>query len=422
MSLYGMMRTGVSGMSAQANRLSTVADNIANSSTTGYKRSSTEFSSMVVPGTAGSYNSGGVTTSVRTSISVSGVLQYTTSITDLAVKGDGFFVVQDSGGQPFLTRAGSFVPDGSGRLVNAAGFQLMGYSYANGEPVVTANGFDGLEPVVIPQNELVATPSTSGVLTTNLPKDAEAVAAANLPSANGDGGAPVTYTAKTSLVAYDNAGTRMLVDVYYTKTGDNTWEVTMYNRADAAPNTSFPYTSDPLATETLTFDPTTNKLDAGSATSIDIPIPDGQTVTLDLSATSQLAADFSVSNAEVDGNPPNSIESLEISTDGIIYAQYGDGSFRPLYRIPLADVPSPDRLQVLSGNVFSQSNDSGGVRLGFPGEGSSGEVISGALESSNVDIAEELTSMIEAQRSYTANSKVFQTGSDLMDLLVNLKR
>lgn len=422
MSLYGMMRTGVSGMSAQANRLSTVADNIANSSTTGYKRSSTEFSSMVVPGTAGSYNSGGVTTSVRTSISVSGVLQYTTSITDLAVKGEGFFVVQDSGGQPFLTRAGSFVPDGSGRLVNAAGFQLMGYSYANGEPVVTANGFDGLEPVVIPQNELVATPSTSGVLTTNLPKDAEAVAAANLPSANGDGGAPVTYTAKTSLVAYDNAGTRMLVDVYYTKTGDNTWEVTMYNRADAAPNTSFPYTSDPLATETLTFDPTTNKLDAGSATSIDIPIPDGQTVTLDLSATSQLAADFSVSNAEVDGNPPNSIESLEISTDGIIYAQYGDGSFRPLYRIPLADVPSPDRLQVLSGNVFSQSNDSGGVRLGFPGEGSSGEVISGALESSNVDIAEELTSMIEAQRSYTANSKVFQTGSDLMDLLVNLKR
>ena len=122
MSLYGMMRTGVSGMNAQANRLSTVADNIANSGTTGYKRSSTEFSSLIIPSTTGNYTSGGVTTTIRTSIAQQGDLKYTSSGSDLAINGDGFFVVQNSSGTPYLTRAGSFVPDGEGNLVNAAGF------------------------------------------------------------------------------------------------------------------------------------------------------------------------------------------------------------------------------------------------------------------------------------------------------------
>ena len=137
---------------------------------------------------------------------------------------------------------------------------------------------------------------------------------------------------------------------------------------------------------------------------------------------SQLTSGFTLFDAFVNGNPPSSIEVVEISPDGTFYAQYGDGSFRALYRIPLANVQSPDRLQTLPGNIFSQSSDSGSVRIGFPNEGKSGSVVSGALENSNVDIAEELTTMIEAQRNYTANSKVFQTGSELMDILVNLKR
>ena len=141
MSLYGMMRTGVSGMNAQANRLSTVADNIANASTTGYKRSSTEFSSLIIPNTTGNYTSGGVTTAIRYATSVQGDLRYTSSASDLAINGEGFFVVQDSGGTPYLTRAGSFVPDGEGRLVNAAGVTLMGYNFANGTPSPVTNGF-----------------------------------------------------------------------------------------------------------------------------------------------------------------------------------------------------------------------------------------------------------------------------------------
>ncbi|WEX08323.1 flagellar hook protein FlgE [Chelativorans sp. AA-79] len=419
MSLYGMMRTGVSGMNAQANRLSTVADNIANSSTNGYKRANTEFSTLVVPSTQGAYNSGGVTTTVRNAISTQGVLQYTTSVTDLAVNGDGFFVVQNGGGQPYLTRAGAFVLDGDGRLVNAAGFQLMGYSYANGAPSATANGYAGLEPITITQPELVATPSRNGLFSGNLPLGAEAVPAADLPSANA---ATASYSAKTSLVAYGNRGEEVLLDVYFTKTADDTWEVAVFNRADAAPDTSFPYASGPLATETLSFDPTTGRLGGTSANGITVPVPGGDNLEIDLSAVTQLHAGFQVQDAKADGAPPSSIESIEISSDGIIYAQYADGSFEPLYRIPLASVPSPDELQVLSGNVFAESATSGGVRLGFAGADGFGDIASGALENSNVDIAEELTNMIESQRSYTANSKVFQTGSDLMELLVNLKR
>ncbi|MCT7377562.1 flagellar hook protein FlgE [Chelativorans salis] len=416
MSLYGMMRTGVSGMNGQANRLSTVADNIANSSTNGYKRAKTEFSTLVVPSTSGSYNSGGVTTSVRNLISTQGVLQYTTSVTDLAVEGDGFFVVQDSGGQPYLTRAGSFVLDGEGRLVNAAGFQLMGYSYANGAPAPTANGYAGLEPVTITQAEIVATPSRNGVFAGNLPLDADVVA--DLPSGNT---ATAQYSAKTSLVAYGNRGEEVLLDVYFTKTADDTWEVAVFDRADAAADTSFPYASGPLATETLTFDATTGKL-TGPTTGITIPVPGGDNLDLDLSSLTQLDSAFAVADAKVDGTPPSGIESVEIGTDGIVYAQYSDGSFRPLYRIPLATVPSPDQLQVVSGNVFAEGANSGAVRIGLAGEAGLGKIVSGALENSNVDIAQELTDMIESQRSYTANSKVFQTGSELMELLVNLKR
>ena len=419
MSLYGMMRTGVSGMNAQANRLSTVADNIANAGTTGYKRSSTEFSSLIIPNVTGNYTSGGVTTSVRYATSQQGDLKYTSSTTDLAINGDGFFVVQDPSGKPFLTRAGSFVPDGDGRLVNAAGFYLMGYNAANGTPSAVTNGFGGLEPVLISQTELTAVPSQNGLFTANLPAGATVVAGPSLPGAN----APTaTASAKSSLVVYDNLGSEVLLDVYFTKSGANTWEVAVFNQANATPGTSFPYAGGALVTQTLTFDGTTGKLTTLSPDNIVVPVPGGVPFTLDLAGTSQLATGYTVLNSKVDGNAPSGIDKIEISADGTVYAQYENGSFKTLYRIPIATVQSPDQLNVEPGNVYSQSSDFGDIRIGFANEGGMGGVVSGALENSNVDIAEELTSMIESQRTYTANSKVFQTGADLMDILVNLKR
>ncbi|MDX8490746.1 flagellar hook protein FlgE [Mesorhizobium sp. VK22B] len=418
MSLYGMMRTGVSGMNAQANRLSAVADNIANSDTTGYKRSSAEFSTLIMPGTGGAYNSGGVTTTIRSAISSQGVMQYTTSVSDLAVNGDGFFVVQDPSGTPYLTRAGAFVPDAEGRLVNAAGYQLMAYSYANGVPAATANGFEGLVPVQISDQEMTATPSTEGTFSGNLPSGATPVAAGSLPTTNT---AAAQYTSKSSLVAYDNLGNKVLLDVYFTKTGAGTWQVSVFDQSKATPGTSFPYTGGALGSANLTFDTTTGKL-TGATTDVSFTVPNGSTLKLDLSTLTQLGTGYTVADADVNGNAPSTIEKIQIGQDGVIYAQYQDGSTKPLYKIPLADVQSPDNLTAMPGNVYVQSADSGAVRIGFANEGKLGAVVSGALENSNVDIAEELTNMIAAQRSYTANSKVFQTGSDLMDVLVNLKR
>jgi len=154
MSLYGVMRTGGSGMNAQSNKLSTVADNIANVNTTGYKRASTEFSSLVLQSGTGNYNSGSVETHVRYAISDPGTLNFTTSATDMAIQGNGFFVVNDAQGRSFLKRAGSFVPDGRGNLVNAAGFHLMVYDLKNGPPSVVSNGLTGLNMVNIAQTAL----------------------------------------------------------------------------------------------------------------------------------------------------------------------------------------------------------------------------------------------------------------------------
>lgn len=419
MSLSGMMRTGASGMNSQASRLSTVADNIANSSTTGYKKASTEFSSLILPSISGQYNSGGVTTNVRYSISEEGPLEFTSSKTDLALKGNGFFIVSDTNGTPYLTRAGSFEKDANGNLVNAAGFTLMGYDYKSGVPAPVVNGFDGLVPVNVSWGSLLATPSTTGIFTANLDASSAIVPAASLPSANSP---TAQFTEKSSLVAFDNLGKEVLLDFYYTKTAANTWEVAVFDRAAAAPSTSFPYSSPPLATTTLSFDATTGKLTGLSATDITLAVPGGASLTVDLAAMSQLNYKFTIQNATVNGNAPSAIDRVEISADGIVYAQYENGKLDPLYRIALANVQSPDKLRPLAGNVYSQGVESGVITTGFAGSGQFGSIISGALESSNVDIAEELTNMIESQRSYTANSKVFQTGSDLMDVLVNLKR
>ncbi|MDR6635849.1 flagellar hook protein FlgE [Phyllobacterium sp. 1468] len=420
MSLYGMMRTGVSGMNAQANRLSTVADNIANSSTTGYKRASTQFASLVLPSSGGAYNSGGVETVIRHHISDDGSQRFTTSSTDLALKGNGFFIVGNADDTPYLTRAGSFVPDAQGNLVNSAGYYLMGYPVVNGNVNPVANGFQGLEKVNIAQNDLIADPSKTGIFTANLPAGASIVAAADRPPTNTT--ASAQYTAKTSVQTFDNLGNVVVVDLYFTKTADNTWEVAAYNHANASAAGGFPYTpAAPLTTENYTFDAVTGKLTSADK-SISIPVPNGQALEIDFSATKQLAGDYTPIEVKIDGNTPSPIENVSIADDGTVTAIYKNGAKRAIYQIALADVPSPDNLLVMTGNVFSPSAESGDVQLGFAGSGSFGTLTSGALEESNADIAQELTEMIESQRSYTANSKVFQTGADLMDVLVNLKR
>ncbi|OWV84871.1 flagellar biosynthesis protein FlgE [Rhizobium sp. R72] len=430
MSIFGSMKTAVSGMNAQANRLSTVSDNIANANTTGYKAVSTAFSSLVLPSTSGNYNSGGVQTSVRQSVSEQGDISYTTSSYDLAISGDGFFIVQSPDGTPVLTRAGDFTKDDEGNLVNSAGYTLMGYSYDAGAPAVVVNGFSGLVPINVMQSGLTAIASTTGTFSGNLNSNAN-VATTGLPSSN-----PASVTSDTkqmSMVGYDKLGNTVQYDFYFTKTAgatpttSGTWEVAVFRHADAATGgtSSFPYTpaaSALVGSTNLTYD-LNGKLDTTTtpgALTITDPVTGGS-IAMDLSGFTQLASGFSGTGTP-NGQAASPVKSVTIDKDGTVYAKYSDGTSKPVYRVPLATVASPDNMTLMSGNVYSANGQSGVTVTGFPQTNGFGSIQSGALESSNVDLAGELTEMIESQRSYTANSKVFQTGSDIMDVLVNLKR
>ncbi len=430
MSIFGSMKTSVSGMNAQANKLSTVSDNIANVNTTAYKSATASFSSLILPSGGGSYNSGSVETNISYSVTQQGDAISTNSGTDLSIRGAGFFVVQGADGKTVLTRAGDFTPDANGNLVNSAGYTLMGYSYASGAPAVVVNGFDGLVPINVNQSGLANSASTSGSFTGNLNSGATVETdATKLPSAN-----PTTVTAntqKSSVVAYDKLGNTVMYDIYYTKTqaADITasppttdqWEVSVYRNADAATGTgsSFPYSSAPVATSTLTFDANGNMTSGGSFTITD-PKTAGS-ITMDLTKMTQKASAFA-STGSTNGQAAAAVTGVTIDKNGVVYANYAKGDPKAIYQIPLATVASPDKLTLMSGNVYEANADSGVTVTSFANSNGLGYIQSNSLEASNVDLAGQLTDMIQAQKSYTANSKVFQTGSDLLDVLVNLQR
>ena len=408
-------------MHAQANRLGSVGDNIANASTVGYKRSQVSFSTMVMPEVAGNYHSGFVNTQIRYTISQQANISFTTSASDLAVRGNGFFMVQGGDQREYLTRAGAFkllTSEVGGveatRLVNAAGFTLLGQKVTNG----AAGG--AFIPVTFDPSEMMSVPTTSGRMSANLDVDTDvidpSIAGVNTPIDNVIGS---LYTSKTTLIGYSGVGRSELMDVYYTHLPNNRWEVTIYNQADASA-TGFPYSNAALATGSIDFDPLTGR--ALAPLSLSVPIPNGSVMDLDLGGTTQLASPFVIMNAKVNGSPASTAQSYQFSEDGFISAVYANGLTMPQYRLSLAMVTSPDRLSVMDGNAYQANPESGDVTYGYPGTSSYGKIMSGAVEDSNVDIANELTEMIEAQRVYTANSKVFQTGGEMWEVLTNLKR
>lgn len=420
MSLIGVLRSGVSGMNAQSNRISTVAENIQNSGTTGYKRSSTEFSSLLIADTGtGNYNSGSVNTTVRRTVSEGGTINATTSKSDLAIDGNGFFVVNDPSGAPLLTRAGNFKIDATtNTFTNAAGMTLMGYSLLNGEPSTTLNGVADMVPISLASVSSRATPTTEGTLSGKLPVDAT-------PASNGQ------YSKKYSLVTYDNVGKARTLDVYLAKNANNTWTASIY---DAAANPTPAGTTPalpagtPLASTTLGFDAQGKITGTGAAAgpytgpkSMTLTVPGGQGMTLDLSAMTQLAGDYAV-DGKANGQAPAAVTGTSFDADGTVYANFDDGTRLAAFKIPVATVPSADNLEPRSGNVYRPTVDSGAIQVGFASQGGRGKILSGSLEQSNVDVSTELTAMIEAQSTYTANSKVFTTGNEMLDTLMSLKR
>jgi flagellar hook protein FlgE len=444
MSLLSALTASVSGLQAQANALSAISEDISNANTTGFKQATVQFEDALSNVTANDFNAGGVTSIIGTAISQQGGTQSTTSPTDLEIQGNGFFVVQNGSGADLLTRAGSFTQNSSGTLVNAAGFTLMGEPIVPGQTTATTiSGEDQLVPITINPVALIANPSTSGTLTVNLDSDAAVVTPTagpppvDLPSANT---AASTSTSQTSVTTFDDLGNAVNLNVYYTKTGANTWEVDVYNAADAT-NGGFPYTTTtgtppvttndtPLTSATLTFDPTTGALASSTVTvpagstapsgTLPIAIPDGQELNINIGSTSQLAGAFSISNNTVNGNAPANFQSLSVSTNGTLSEVYSNGTTIPIFTIPLATVASINNLTPVAGDAFQANEQSGNVVVGAANTGGFGSINSDTLETSTVDLATQLTNMVVAQNSYDANSKVFQTGSDLLQELINI--
>ncbi len=193
------------------------------------------------------------------------------------------------------------------------------------------------------------------------------------------------------------------------------------NSVDASTSSAngFPYASAPLATQALTFDPTNGKLMTGG--SMSLTVPGGKTLTIDLSKTTQLASSFAVSSATINGNAPGTVTDVAISQTGTLSFSYGNGSVSPIYTIPLAKVASPDNMKSVLGDAFQPNELSGAPQVGLAGTAGLGVINSSSLEQSTVDLATELTAMVQAQATYQANSKVFQAGAKVLDVLNNLQ-
>jgi flagellar hook protein FlgE len=413
---FQMFNISVMGMSAQSDALANISENIANNNTVGYKRATTHFLTVLSGFQGPMQAGGGVSTNTHYDIDGKGSLVGTNSSTDLAIRGNGFFVVTDDSGSTFLTRSGAFTPNANGNLVNTAGYYLMGFS-TDTTGTVTSGGtsLSNMEKIQVRKDKLYSNPTSRGSISTNLPADAAIVAPANLPSANS---ATASYAAKTSATVFDNLGDKKSVDVYYAKTASNTWEATVFNTADATSG-GFPYANAPLTTQTLTFDPANGSLLTGSP--MTLTIPNGQSTSIDVSNTTQLGAPFIVNNMNMDGNAPSAISKIDVNSDGVLRYLLDNGQTVPAYQIGVANVDAPTELMNYSGNVYVANSRSGQILVGKPGQGSLGGIQSSSLESSMVDLATELSSMIIAQRSFAANSQTFQAASEILQILNNLK-
>lgn len=419
MSIYGAMFSGVSGLAAQSNALGMISDNIANVNTVGYKGVSARFSTLVTQAASQtSHTPGGVTSAPYSFIDRQGLLQGTASGTDLAVAGQGFFVVNESstpgfGDDYFFTRAGSFNPDESGNLVNAAGYYLQGYDIRTAAAPPSASTFTGLTTVNVSNLSGNAAATTNIALGVNLPSTA-AVAGA------------FSVTAQV----FDSLGNAHDMDITFTKAGVNSW-----TWAAANPTMDGGATSSGNATGsgTITFatdgTPSAFTPAAPSITLTGFTTGAGNaTITLDLGTVgqtdglTQFAGDFTISNIDQDGVRFGNYTGITISEAGIVTALFDNGQRLDVYQLPLGMFRNPNALEARTGNVYLETNNSGNFQLNLAGNGGAGNIAPAALESSTVDLAEEFTKMIITQRAYSANTKVITTADDMLEELIRVKR
>ncbi|WP_170583022.1 flagellar hook protein FlgE [Ruegeria arenilitoris] len=431
MTISSSLNAGVASLKANANRLATISDNIANSSTYGYKRVETDFHSMVTSGQGGSYSAGGVRTTSQRLIDQRGSLVTTNNSTDLAVRGRGMLPVRPSSqigtdsNEMLLTTTGSFRTNAEGYLVTESGLVLLGWpANADGSiPNVSRDTPAALQPVQLSVNQLSGSPTTAMNLRMNLPATAT------------DAGAPGD-TQPLSVEYFDNLGKPENVDIELIPTvpatgSSNEWTMILRDSASGGAvigEYTLTFTDSRTAGGTLasvttvsggTYDPTTGSFVvnvAGGPMEVNIGLVG------DSDGITQLSDTFAPVSITRDGSAVGTMSSVQVDENGYVYALYDTGVTRRMYQIPLADVPNPNGLTALDSQTYAPSRDSGTYFLWDAGEGPTGELISFAREESTTDVATELTSMIQTQRAYSSSAKVIQTVDEMLQETTNIKR
>jgi flagellar hook protein FlgE len=400
--------SGISGLRTHQTMMDVTGNNIANVNTAGFKGSQATFQdtlSQLV--TAAGAPQGGVGGTNPAQVGLGsrlagittnfgqGAVQNTGRSTDLMIQGDGFFAVND-GNETLFTRNGSFSFDANGTLVTSGGKKVMGWQ-ANNAGVVNSNAAAG--PIRLPIGiQLAPTPTTTASFGGNLPGDA-AFDPVAVP--------PVIPTITTSITVYDAMGTPTDLAVTFTRatpTAPNVvaWDVSFDGGATTA--------------STFEFDA------AGALAAPASPILTNGGIDVDLSKITSFSGDSTVNPVSQDGSEMGSLQAFTISPDGTLVGVFSNGLKQPLGQVAMVTFNNPPGLEKAGDSTYRNTVNSGPAQFGTAGAGGRGVLQAGALEMSNVDLAQEFTNLVIAQRGFQANSRVITTSDELLQDLVNLKR
>ena len=434
MTISSSLNAGVAGLAANANRLATISDNIANSGTYGYKRVQTDFHSMVIASGSSKYAAGGVRATTQRLIDQSGSLVPTSNPTDIAVRGRGFVPVTnlssiglDGTGYPLrLATTGSFRLDEDGLLRTATGTVLMGVKAG---PDGTVPNFPrdtaaALEPIRVSKTQFVGEPTTELTLGMNLPAS--------------DTQAGASFDPRELTVEYfDNLGMSQNLGLSMTPqppvlpaTMSNEWVLSMTDSASGNVVGEYRLTFDDTRgkggtlkdVQTISggaYDPATGKASVGVAAGpIEVEFGKYGAAT----GLTQLSNVFAPTGITKNGAAVGNMTGIEIDERGSLIASFDTGVSRTLYQVPMIDVGNANALTALDDQTYSPSAASGGFFMWDAGDGPTGDLVSSALEESSTDVAGELTQLIQTQRAYSSNAKVIQTVDEMLQETTNIKR
>jgi flagellar hook protein FlgE len=428
MAILSALSIARSGLVATGDALGVTSNNIANVNTTGFKGSRAEFSDLLASQTGGATNGLGVRIGGASTSFAQGSIENTGRATDMAIEGNGFFVVQNGEGLLY-TRAGNFRIDGNSLLTSDEGLQVMGQ-----ELDAAGNPTGDVEAITFSDAATEAEATELVTLRNNLDAQAPIITGGFDGSTFESANASSNFA--TTIKVFDSLGASHDLKLYFTKTAAGAWDV---NAAiDAGETTGgTPGDISLLGSASLAFD-TTGALTspAPDATTISVTF-DGaepQDIVLNFGSNSttvgdgegrdgivQLASASNVAGAS-DGFGAGALAGISVNSAGIITGVFDNGQSRELYQLSLANFQAPDRLVQIGGGLYRESVDSGVPAVSAPGTGGLGRIVGQAIERSNVDLAQEFVDLISLQRSFQANARVITTSDGLLSDLISIVR